>query len=84
MSTRIDSVTENVVLFVGTSMAATPPASFSIKCAEATRVTSSIDPPDRPCVQPAHGSVNAPSWLPMAATSSNAHCSLILPPSVTR
>ena len=33
---------------------------------------------------PAHGSAKAPSWLPMAAMSSKAHCSVILPSSLTR
>src|SRR5580700_411732 len=33
---------------------------------------------------PAHGSAKAPSWLPMAAMSSKAHCSVILPSSSTR
>ena len=32
----------------------------------------------------AQGREKAPSWLPIAAMSSNAHCSLILPSSVTR
>ena len=35
-------------------------------------------------VSSAQGREKAPSWLPIAAMSSNAHCSLILPSSVTR
>lgn len=35
-------------------------------------------------VQPTHGSLIAPTWLKIAAKSSNAHCSLIFPSPVTR
>ena len=43
-----------------------------------------IDRSFRSSGQFAQGREKAPSWLPIAAMSSNAHCSLILPSSVTR